>query len=188
MTITVSANRNGSGCFDTDQNSSDFTVAAPVPRNTSTTPTQCATITVPLSGNGAANPNVATPGAAVLLTVRVTPADTPPSTGVTVAVNLSNIGGAANQTFYDDGTNGDATPNDNIFSFSYTIPVLSGGTRNLAVTITDAQSRTANAVILLNINAPFGSDDPFFRKSEYATPDIANENNFNVQTSVFAFV
>ena len=179
MGITVSANRNGMGCFDTDQNSSDFTVSAPAPRNTSTAPTQCGTIAIPLSGNGSANPNVAAPGALVLLTVRVTPADTPPSTGITVAVNLSNVGGAANQTFYDDGTNGDVTPNDNIFSFSYTIPVISGGTRSLAVTITDAQSRTANTVILLNINAPFGSDDPLLLGNpSNATPDIANENNY----------
>jgi len=180
MGITVSAQRKGTGCFDTDQNSSDFTVAAPTPRNTSTAPTQCGTIETPLSGSGSANPNVAPPAALVLLTVRVTPADTPPSTGIAVAANLSNIGGAENQTFYDNGTNGDLTPNDNIFSFAYTIPDnIEGGTRNLSVTITDAQSRTANAAILLNINAPFGSDNPLLLGNpSNATPDTANENNY----------
>lgn len=180
MGITVSAQRNGAGCFDTDQNATDFTVAAPVPRNTSTAPTNCGTIVVPLSGNGSANPNVAVPGATVLLTVRVTPADTPPSTGIAVTANLSEIGGTPNQTFFDDGTNGDTTASDNTFSVSYSIPAgLAGGTRNLPAIVTDAQARTANAIILLNINAPFGSDDPLLLGNpSNATPDVANENNY----------
>ena len=180
MGITVSAQRSGTGCFDTDQNAGDFTVAAPAPRNSATAPTQCGTIAVPLSGGGSANPNVAAPAANVLLTVRVTPADTPPSTGITVTANLSNIGGESNQIFFDNGTNGDATANDNIYSFAYTVPGnIEGGTRNLAVTITDAQSRTANTAILLNINAPFAADNPLLLGNPTkATPDTANENNY----------
>lgn len=179
MGITVSAQRNGTGCFDTDQNGSDFTVAAPAPRNTSTTPTNCGTIAVPLSGNGSATPNVAAPGATVLFTVRVTPADTPPSTGITVVADLANVGGSATQAFFDDGSNGDVTPGDNIFSFSYVIPSLFGGTRNLPVVVADAQARTANTVILLNINAPFATDDHLLLGNpSNATPEIANENNY----------
>lgn len=179
MGITVSAQRNGMGCFDTDQNSGDFTVAAPAPRNTSTATTNCGTIVVPLSGSGSAAPNVATPGATVLFTVRVTPADTPPSTGITVTANLSTVGGAASQTFFDNGTNGDVTAGDNIFSYSYVIPTLFGGIRNLPAVITDAQARTANTIILLNINAPFESDDHLLLGNpSNATADIANENNY----------
>ena len=180
MGITVSANRNGAGCVDTDQNSNDFTVATPVPRNTTTTPTSCGPITIPLSGNGSASPNVVTLNSPVLLTVAVTAADTPPSTGITVSGNLANIGGPASQTFFDDGTTGDVTPGDNIFSFSYTIPGnLSGGARSLAISIADAQARTANAVIFLTINAPFGGEDPLlFGNPSNATPVIANENNY----------
>ncbi len=180
MGITVSASRNGSGCIDTDQNASDFTVAPPVPRNTSTPTTSCGPITIPLSGNGSASPNVVTLNSPVLLTVAVTPADTPPSTGITVAGNLANIGGPASQTFFDDGTNGDVTPSDNIFSFAYTIPgSLSGGARSLPISIADAQSRSSNAVIFLTINAPFGGDDHIlFGNPSNATPDIANENNY----------
>ncbi len=180
MGITVSANRNGAGCTDTDQNSADFTVSAPAPRNTATAPVQCGFITLPLSGSGSANPNVVTPSAPVLLTVRVTPADTPPSTGIAVAADLSNIGGPASQMFFDNATNGDVTPGDNIFSLGYTIPGgITGGTRSLAVTITDAQTRTASSVIFLNINAPFGNEDPLlFGNPSNATPDVANENNY----------
>ncbi|MEJ7849463.1 MAG: DNA/RNA non-specific endonuclease [Pyrinomonadaceae bacterium] len=180
MGITLSAQRNAAGCTDTDQNTADFTVAAPAPRNTSTTTVTCGPITLPLSGSGSANPNVVTPNSAVLLTVLVTPADTPPSTGIAVASNLSNIGGPVNQVFFDNGTNGDVTPGDNIFSFSYLVPNGTvGGTRSLPVTITDAQSRTANTVIFLNVNAPFGSEDPLlFGNPSNATPNIANENNY----------
>lgn len=179
MNITVSAQRNGTGCFDTDQNSTDFTVGTPVPRNTSTTPANCGAVETPLSASGAANPNTVSPGATVLFTVRVTPADTPPSTGITVTANLSSVNGSATQQFFDDGTNGDVTPNDNIFSYSYVIPTLFGGTRTLPAVASDAQGRTANTNILLNINAPFESDDHLLLGNPSgATTDIANENNY----------
>ncbi len=180
MGITVAAQRKGTGCFDTDQNAGDFTVAAPAPRNTATTTVQCGTVAQPLSASGSANPNVAAPNAPVLLTVRVTPADTPPSSGITVSANLTSIGGGENQTFFDNGTNGDVTAGDNIFSYAYTIPsVIEGGTRNLPVTISDAQTRTTTATILLNINAPFASDNPLLLGNpSNAVPDIAFENNY----------
>lgn len=179
MNITVAAKRNGTGCFDTDQNSTDFTVATPTPRNTATTPANCGSVEIPLSANGAASPNIAGPGATVLLTVRVTPADTPPSTGITVTADLSTIGGSATQAFFDNGTNGDVTPNDNIFSYSYVIPTLFGGQRSLPAVAADAQSRTANTTILLNINAPFESDDHIlFGNPSNATTNIADENNY----------
>ncbi|MET0751948.1 MAG: DNA/RNA non-specific endonuclease [Pyrinomonadaceae bacterium] len=180
MGITVSAQRNGLGCFDTDQNSSDFTVAAPIPRNSTTTPTNCGTVATPLTGNGSVNPSAAIPGATVLFTVHVNPGDTPPSTGITVTANLSTLGGAASQPFFDDGTNGDVTPGDNNFSLSYVVPGDSaGGTRNLPVVIADAQGRTANTIILFNVNAPFAADDPLLLGNpSNATPDVANENNY----------
>ncbi|CAN5739622.1 hypothetical protein BH20ACI4_BH20ACI4_19240 [soil metagenome] len=180
MSITVSAMRNGMGCFDTDQNASDFSVVAPAPRNTASATTNCGTIAIPLSGSGSANPNTVAPNQTVLLTVSVTPADTPPSTGIGVTANLTTIEGPASQTLFDDGTNGDVTPNDNVFSFSYLIPSgIVGGIRNIPATITDAQARMANAVIVLNVNAPFGDDDPLLLGNpSNATPDVANENNY----------
>ncbi len=180
MSITVAAVRNGMGCFDTDQNASDFTVASPAPRNTASATTSCGTIAVPLSGSGSVNPNTAAPNQTVLFTVNVTPADTPPSTGIGVSADLTSVEGPSNQMFFDDGTNGDITPNDNVFSFAYLIPSgIAGGVRNITATITDAQARTANAVIVLNVNAPFGDDDPLLLGNpSNATPDVANENNY----------
>jgi hypothetical protein len=65
------------------------------------------------SGVGAANPGTVLAGNATLLTVAVTSGANPSSTGISVAGDLSAIGGAATQAFFDNGTNGDATAGDN---------------------------------------------------------------------------
>ncbi|HEX8143594.1 MAG TPA: DNA/RNA non-specific endonuclease [Pyrinomonadaceae bacterium] len=107
------------------------------------------------TGVGAANPNSVAAGGTTLLTVAVTPGTNPVSTGLAVSANLSPIGGSAAQPFFDDGTNGDVTAGDNIFSFSATVAnATTGGAKNLTATITDAQSRTANANISLTVTVP----------------------------------
>ncbi len=180
MAITTSAARIGSGCGDTDQNAADFQVVAPAPRNSSSPTTNCGTIEFPLTASGSASPNVVTPDSPVLLRVNVTPATNPTSTGIAVSADLSTLGGSATQQFFDDGTNGDTTAGDNIFSFSYTIPSnQTGGSRTLGVTVTDAQSRTANAVILLSINAPFATDNHILLGNPSgATTSTGDENNY----------
>jgi hypothetical protein len=50
------------------------------------------------------------------LTVNVTPGLEPSSTGLAVTGDLTTIGGAPNAPFFDDGTNGDVTAGDNIFT------------------------------------------------------------------------
>jgi DNA/RNA endonuclease G (NUC1) len=111
-----------------------------------------------LSGNGAANPSQVNAGSLTLLTVTVTPATNPASTGINVTGNLTGIGGTANQQFFDNGTNGDQTAGDNIFSFLTTIPASAAtGVRNIPVLIGDAQSRTATTNISLTV---FGTPDP----------------------------
>jgi endonuclease G len=111
-----------------------------------------------LSGNGAANPNQVYAGSLTLLTVTVTPGTNPTSTGITVTGNTASIGGTANQQFFDDGTNGDQTAGDNIFSFLTTIPANAlTGIRNIPISIADAQSRTATTNISLTV---FGTPDP----------------------------
>jgi predicted extracellular nuclease len=136
----ASKERSNGGCADTDNNAADFSTVNPsAPRNSSSavnvcsgggtptpTPTVTPTITPTptvtptpgnLSGTGLANPATVNAGAMTLLTVNVTPATEPPSTGIIVTGNLSTIGGSAAQIFFDNGTNGDVTANDNIFSF-----------------------------------------------------------------------
>lgn len=179
-----SQRRKLNGCQDTDSNVNDFESVVPsAPRNAATT-------TAPCSGGGdtlfaaiSANPTTVSPGANSLLSVTVIPATVPPSTGITVTGNLTNIGGAASQPFFDDGTNGDATAGDNVFSFLATIPAGSvGGIRNITAVAADAQARTVNLNQNITINAPLPNEDPLiFGNPSAATPDTANENNYLMQ-------
>ncbi len=112
-------------------------------------------LSTPPTGATAANPNSLLPGASTLLTVNVTPGTNPASTGLAVHANLSLIGGSATQQFFDDGTNGDATGGDNVFSFQATIASgTSAGAKSLPVSITDAQSRTGSSAIALTVQSP----------------------------------
>ncbi len=107
------------------------------------------------SGAGAATPDVVDPGDTSLLGVTVTPGEDPLSTGLVVTATLSAIGGAASQAFYDDGTNGDAAPGDNIFSYQATVAAdTTPGGKTLPATIGDDQGRTASVSIALYVNPP----------------------------------
>jgi predicted extracellular nuclease len=134
---------------NTKDNSNDFSlINPPVPHNSSFAAVGA------LSATGSANPATITSGMSTLLIVTVTPGSSPASTGISVTANLSSIGGAASQTLYDDGTHGDLTAGDNIFSFSTSATAATSGTLSLPVSITDAQLRSASASISLTINLP----------------------------------
>jgi DNA/RNA endonuclease G (NUC1) len=105
------------------------------------------------SGVGAADPTSASVGASSLLTVSVTPGLNPVSTGLSVSADLGAIGGSSSQPFYDDGSHGDVTARDKVFSFRATVGT-SIGLKTLPVTIADAQARSAPASIALRVQAP----------------------------------
>jgi DNA/RNA endonuclease G (NUC1) len=180
LSATTAGVRKGGGCTETDNNGADFSILAPAPRNTSSPVNACTGGNTTISATGSANPNSIAPGNTTILRVSVSPATTPPSTGITVMANLTNIGGSATQPLYDDGTNGDATAGDNIYSFQYTIPAnIGGGTTTVSTTVSDAQSRTASPIIGITINAPPPNDDPLLLGNPSgATTDTANENNY----------
>ena len=76
-----------------------------------------------------------------------------------VTINLSAIGGGASQQMHDDGTSGDQTAGDGIYSLqtnvaSGTAPGLAG----LVVTAVDNQNQTASATIGINIINSFSGD------------------------------
>jgi hypothetical protein len=107
------------------------------------------------SGVGLATPSAVFAGDSTLLTVAVTPGDTPPSTGLTVTADLTLIGGAAAQPLYDDGTNGDVTIGDNTFSFLAVVsPASLPGILTLNATILDAEARSGTATISLIVRPP----------------------------------
>ncbi|MBK8810491.1 MAG: DNA/RNA non-specific endonuclease [Acidobacteria bacterium] len=187
LTATTAIRRNGGGCTDTDNNLNDFVSGAPAPRNIATPANSC-NLGGNLQAGIQANPATITPGGNTLLTVSVIPATSPPSTGITVVGNLSDIGGSASQTFFDNGTNGDVTPNDNVFSFLATVPPgTSGGSRIVTAVASDAQARSVNLNQNLTINAPLPDEDPLILGNPSgATPDIANENNYLMQKAQYS--
>lgn len=179
LTAATALSRNGGGCSDTDNNLADFTIGVPAPRNTSTATNSC-NLGSSLQAGIQANPTTVSPLGNTLLTVTVIPATTPPSTGIAVVGNLTDIGGSATQTLFDNGTNGDVTPNDNIFSFLAIIPAgTTGGVHVVTAVASDAQGRTVNLNQNLTVNAPLPNDDPLLLGNPTnATSDIANENNY----------
>ncbi len=105
-------------------------------------------------GSGSASPASAQITGNVLLTVSVSPGLNPPSTNITVVGDLSSINGASSQTFYDDGTNGDVTPGDNIFSFSTALnEPLSAGPASVPFTVADGEARSSNGAINFTLTA-----------------------------------
>ena len=172
------------GCQDTDNNANDFATLIPSsPRNASSPINTCSGGGTTLFAAMNANPTIVTPPGSTLLTVTVIPATTPPSTGITVVGNLTDVGGSASQPFFDNGTNGDITPGDNVFSYSVSFAAgLPGGTRNVTAVASDAQGRTVNLNQTITINAPLPNEDPLlFGNPSNATGDIANENNYLMQ-------
>jgi predicted extracellular nuclease len=164
------------------------------------------------SGVGTATPSTVFPNDVTLLAVTVTPGTNPTSTGVAVTGDLSSIGGSSTQMFFDNGTNGDASSGDNIFSFSAT--VANGtmpGARSLPITITDAQMRSGSTNVSLTLQSPplaihdiqgSGTTSPFVGrviatsgvvtglKSNgffIQTPDAQNDADPNTSEGVFVF-
>ena len=133
-----------------------------------------------LSGTGLATPNTVAPGQNSLLTVSVTPASNPPSTGIAVETDLTSIGLSANQLMFDNGTNGDVTAGDNIFSYLVTVPLgTTNGQRSFFTLITDAQARSANTTIALLVMAPRDpSEHMVMGNPTNAVTDPANETNY----------
>jgi beta-lactamase superfamily II metal-dependent hydrolase len=150
LAASTSASRIDNGCTDTDHNNTDFTVGAVNPRNSASAVWSCGS----LVGNGTATPSTVGAASNTLLTVNVTPGQSPASTGLTVTGDLTPIGGSATQTFYDDGSHGDATAGNNVFSFDTTVPqATSGGSKTLNVAIADAQGRNGASTIHLTVIA-----------------------------------
>lgn len=153
LSNTTAAFRAGGGCIDTDNNSADFSALAPAPRNSSS-PLAACTGPTPPTGTGLATPASLVNGDTSLLTVAVTPGASPTSTGLAVSADLSSIGGASPQPFFDDGTNGDVAAGDLVFSYLATVTGTAGA-KSLDVAISDAQGRSSAMTISITIEPAF---------------------------------
>ncbi|HVF48132.1 MAG TPA: DNA/RNA non-specific endonuclease [Pyrinomonadaceae bacterium] len=169
------------GCQDTDNNAADFATAiGSAPRNASTTPVVCGTAGTTLFAAINANPTTIAPPGTTLITVTTSPATNPLSTGITVVGDLSNVGGPGSQPFFDNGTNGDVTAGDGVFSITVTFPAgTPGGSRIVTAVASDAQGRTVNLTQSILVDAAVPNEDPLnLGNPSGATADVANENNY----------
>ena len=127
---------------DTNNNAADFsTVSPPNPRNSSVGGSTGA-----LSATGSASPSSIVAGQTTTLTVTVTPATSPASTGIAVTSDLSLIGGSQTQAF--------SNSSGNTFTFTATVTTTANATLSLPITVTDQQSNTASATITLSVTQP----------------------------------
>ncbi len=134
-------------CINTGNNLADFVNVPIFFLNSGSNPTPCPTGNqLQLEANTiTATPTNPYPGGAVTFTAKVDPATQPSSSGITVNLdfNAPYYGGSALQ-MYDDGTHGDAVPNDNIYTLATTLPagVPTGYTYSANITVTDAFGNT----------------------------------------------
>jgi hypothetical protein len=155
LSATLAAVRRANGCVDTNNNANDFVAIGPIPRNSASPSYTCGGSPSQPSGIGIGIPSSIEPAADTLLTVQVSPAVTPPSTTFTVIADLTSVGGLATQQLFDDGTHGDLTAGDRVFSFLALMPAtLTTGAKNIVTTIMDAEGRTVTAPITLTIVSP----------------------------------
>ncbi|MCX5801617.1 MAG: gliding motility-associated C-terminal domain-containing protein [Candidatus Eisenbacteria bacterium] len=104
----------------------------------------------PVISGAAVAPSPASTGEVVRVLASITPRDD----GVgDVTVDLSAIGGSSVQRLYDDGTNGDATTGDAVYSYAFTVSdSVPGGVHTLTITARDDSNRSkSTASILLEI-------------------------------------
>lgn len=121
----------------------------------------------PLYALGFAGPAALAAGERTLLVVDVTPGTGPASTGLSVTVDLTPLGGTADQAFYDDGTHGDRVAGDHRFSYLATLPAgLPLGPLNLNATATDAEERFASTSLAVSVV-------PSVATRYFATPFLA---------------
>jgi len=168
LSNSSAALRKSNGCTNTRNNSADFAVGTPTPRNSASPLNVCGGAPAPTAPKltAAASPASVVTGETTLLTATIVPGANPTSSGLNATVDLSGLGGSATQALYDDGTHGDAVAGDLTFSYRLTIANgTAGGNRTLAFSASDAEGRSASGsatlgvVALTTISAIQGSGD-----------------------------
>ena len=145
--------RKRNGCIDTDNNANDLVIGGPTPRNSASPVNFCGGDPTRISGTGSATPLSVDPAGALLLTVTVTPATTPPSTGIAVTGNLTSIGGSASAAVlrrrHARRRRRPATTSSPSAPRPRSMPPLAS--KSIQTTITDAQPRSADAPITITV-------------------------------------
>jgi subtilisin-like proprotein convertase family protein len=97
------------------------------------------------TGIGSASPSSVPSGQTTTISVQVSPAVNPPSTGITVVADLSAIGGSSSQSLTDQG--------GNLFQHTQLVSAPNG-TYTIPFTVTDAQSRSSNGTFNVTVIPP----------------------------------
>ncbi len=154
LSNTTAAVRANSGCTDTDNNAADFSTGVPGPRNRASALVACDGTPTPTSPtvNVTTAPPDPTPGSKLTITAAVTPGTNPASTGLSVNCDLSWAGLGSSSPLFDDGTNGDTTAGDLIFSRLFTIPPATvPGSRIGSCTVSDSEGRSGSGSYTVNV-------------------------------------
>lgn len=108
-----------------------------------------------LTGTATFIPPAVEQGCNTLVTLQVTPGSNPASTGVTVTADLTPLGGAPGTQLFDDGSNGDVTQNDGIYSLLQTVPLgQQPGSYRIRFIVEDEQCRIDDVFKNVNVVAP----------------------------------
>lgn len=107
------------------------------------------------NGIGTATPNKGGIGTTFVAAVTASGGNNPPSTGLGVTLDTTNVDGGGVITLLDDGNPPDAILGDNIFSGNVTVgPSATLGVKSLQFTVTDAQSRSGTGNIGFTVTPP----------------------------------
>lgn len=133
------------------------------------------------SGVGSSSPNNPNASDPVLLTVTVAPGSNPTSTNMGVESDLTNIGGSSTQAFFDNGTNGDVTPGDNVFSFATNVaPATASGIKLLPFRVFDAEARESTGNIQLTVQGTSSPSGTGTASPSSTTPGGSSLLSFSV--------
>ncbi len=140
------------GHADTNSNVDDFRVITPGnPQNSSSACLTPGSIAITPSFT----PSAVEQGGVLSVFGRVFPGMAPPSTGLQVVGDLSQVGGSASTAFADNGIAPDAVANDSIFTAAVVVPATNPlGARSVTLTASDAQARTATSSATVNVIPP----------------------------------
>lgn len=116
----------------------------------------------------------------VLLTVRATD---PNGNLKSVTISLSPISGVASQKMFDDGSNGDQSAGDNVYSFETTVPsTVTVGQKDLKITAVDQEGLTDTQHIFLQVTD--ANSPPEMTNAQVSDPSIENDNSTTVTFTV----
>lgn len=131
----------------------------------------------PLTISAVATPAAAQPRELVLVAATV---GTNQPQGLAVVADLSSIGGASTQALVDDGTSGDATSGDRIFSWRTRVGAgVTPGAKNLPLTVTDGFGRSTSTTLPVTVLAVVDGDAD-------GLPDLC-ETSFGLDPASFVF-